>query len=50
MSDYTGYIIATYSISGIALVALAVRSYLSLKRTERDVAILRQARKNIGES
>lgn len=45
MSDYTGYIVATYSISAVALVALALRSYMAMKRSERQVLALRQARK-----
>lgn len=48
MSDYTGYIVATYAISGLALVWLAARSFLSLKRTEKEVSALRHARKNQG--
>tara|TARA_R110002072_G_scaffold289481_1_gene456496 strand:- start:452 stop:604 length:153 start_codon:yes stop_codon:yes gene_type:complete len=49
MSDYTGYIFATYSISAAALLVLAARSYMSLKKTEREVVALRQARKSMGD-
>ena len=50
MGDYTGYITATYLISAFALIVLAARSYLALKRTEKEVSALRHARKFGGNS
>jgi len=48
MGDYTSYIAATYGISAVAFIILAVRSYTALKRSEKEAAALRQARKNQG--
>ncbi|MBL4838950.1 MAG: hypothetical protein JKY34_15385 [Kordiimonadaceae bacterium] len=45
MSDYTGFIIATYAASLGGLALMALRSYLKLKATDKAVVALRQARK-----
>ena len=46
MGDYTQYIAATYGISAFAFIMLAVRSYVALKRSEKEVLALRNARKH----
>lgn len=48
VGDYTGYIAVTYGVSAAALLLLAMRSLLALRRTEEEVVALRQARRQKG--
>ncbi len=45
MGDYTLFIEATYGISGVALLVLALASYRKMKATEREAKRLRSLRK-----
>ncbi len=45
MGDYSGYIAATYGISGLALLLVAFSSYRSMKKTDIKVTELRSRRR-----
>jgi len=45
MGDYTGYIVVTYTVSGVVLSLLALISYRRMKFSEREAASHRRRRK-----